>query len=237
VLFDLDGTLIFSSDAIRGGISATLVEFGYDPLGPDNIKRFVGVSLGAAFRHWTDDPQPMIERYKEIYMSTFKEKTTVYNGVVELLDAIHGRVQSGIITLKSNQNTRIVLDEMGLGKYFTDLYGDDGPEKARYLIKPDPGHFFFAMHDMGLIDDETYSGLADEKDLRGKQPPFNASHILYLGDTETDMKGALRAGLKPVGATWGLREKQKLVDAGAYTTVDSPLEFLILLEEWGFLSS
>ena len=62
VLFDLDGTLIFSSKAIRSSISQVLEEYGHGPLNEDNVKHFVGVPLAQALMHWTDDPKPMMDR-------------------------------------------------------------------------------------------------------------------------------------------------------------------------------
>jgi phosphoglycolate phosphatase len=235
VLFDLDGTLIFSSDAIRSSISRTMVEFGLEPLNTDNIKYFIGVPLAEALGHWTDDPRPMVDRYRQIYLETYREKTTVYDGVIDMLEAIRGKVDTAIITLKSGAVTRQVLDAFGLGTYFENIYGDEGPGASKYGIKPKPQHFFFALLDMGLISEDVYDRLKDESDLRGKEVPFEDTRVLYLGDTEADMIGARRAGISPIGATWGLREKQQLLDAGAETTVDDPGQFLELLRELGFL--
>jgi phosphoglycolate phosphatase len=235
VLFDLDGTLIFSSDAIRSSISQCLVEFGFESLNEDNIKYFVGVPLGEALRHWTDDPQPMMERYREIYLENFEDKTEVYDGIPEMLDTLHGRVRTAIITLKSNDSAREVLNRMGLGMYFHHIYGDDGPGSSRYEIKPDPQHFFYALRDMGVMGRDEYESVKGEHDLRDKDIPFDNRFILFLGDTEADMIGARRAGIIPVGATWGLREKEQLLNAGAETTVDDPGQFLALLKEMGFL--
>ena len=235
VFFDLDGTLIFSSDAIRSSISRMMVEFGLEPLDEDNIKYFVGVPLGEALSHWVDDPRPLMDRYRQIYLETYREKTQVYDGVVELLEALHGEVRTGIITLKSRYTTRHVLQTMGIGSYFKDIYGDEGPGLSEYRIKPHPQHFFHALLDMGLISENEHKALKGESDLRGKEIPFDNSDILFLGDTEADMIGARRAGITPVGANWGLRDKEQLLNAGAETTVDDPQQFLALLGEMGFL--
>jgi phosphoglycolate phosphatase len=50
--------------------------------------------------------------------------------------------------------------------------------------------------------------------------------FLYLGDTGTDMKTAVNAGMFPVGALWGFRTAQELMADGARALVEQPLDFL-----------
>ena len=58
------------------------------------------------------------------------------------------------------------------------------------------------------------------------------TQIVYLGDTGTDMQTATRAGMFAVGVTWGFREADELLDAGADHVIDKPLELLEVLESW-----
>jgi phosphoglycolate phosphatase len=53
--------------------------------------------------------------------------------------------------------------------------------------------------------------------------------FLYLGDTNTDMATATKAGMYAVGATWGFRPAEELSAAGARTLIDRPLDLLDLL--------
>ena len=55
------------------------------------------------------------------------------------------------------------------------------------------------------------------------------AEFLYLGDTNTDMQTASAAGMYAVGATWGFRPAQELLDSGAKTLIDHPGELLSLL--------
>ncbi len=51
----------------------------------------------------------------------------------------------------------------------------------------------------------------------------------YLGDTDTDMRTGLAAGMFTIGATWGFRPLAELLEAGAQATVDSPAELVAML--------
>jgi len=56
------------------------------------------------------------------------------------------------------------------------------------------------------------------------------AEFLYVGDTATDMRTALAAGMYAVGATWGFRDAEELRDAGARTLIDRPAQLLELLD-------
>jgi len=49
-----------------------------------------------------------------------------------------------------------------------------------------------------------------------------------VGDSGVDMQTAVAAGMTPVGAGWGFRPTQELVDAGAVQVLEHPLALLDL---------
>jgi phosphoglycolate phosphatase len=51
--------------------------------------------------------------------------------------------------------------------------------------------------------------------------------IVYMGDTDTDMKTAVAANLYAIGVTWGFRTREELLTHGANLVIDSPHEWLI----------
>ena len=55
--------------------------------------------------------------------------------------------------------------------------------------------------------------------------------VLYVGDSETDIKTAKNAGLKSIGCLWGFRDRETLEEAGADYIVDGPAEILKYLGE------
>jgi phosphoglycolate phosphatase len=52
--------------------------------------------------------------------------------------------------------------------------------------------------------------------------------IIYLGDTGIDMKTATAAGMYPVGALWGFRTREELMENGAAMVIAEPMELLTL---------
>jgi phosphoglycolate phosphatase len=56
------------------------------------------------------------------------------------------------------------------------------------------------------------------------------SRAVFVGDTPVDMKTGRNAGMQSVGVTWGFRDADELLEAGADHVIHSPLELLLFLD-------
>jgi phosphoglycolate phosphatase len=52
-----------------------------------------------------------------------------------------------------------------------------------------------------------------------------------LGDTNTDMRTAVAAGMYPVGALWGFRPAEELLAHGAEVLIERPIELMNLFTD------
>lgn len=77
-------------------------------------------------------------------------------------------------------------------------------QKENVAIKPSPEGAFQILEQFGV----------------------QASEVVYLGDTATDMKTGRNAGIFTVGALWGFRDRQELEEGGADAIIAHPLELL-----------
>jgi len=77
ILFDLDGTLIDSNDAILYGFSYAFKKFGLTPPEPAKILALVGHPLDVMFKALgvRGDLDAWVAAYKEGYRQVFKKKT------------------------------------------------------------------------------------------------------------------------------------------------------------------
>jgi phosphoglycolate phosphatase len=57
-----------------------------------------------------------------------------------------------------------------------------------------------------------------------------ARECLYLGDSNIDMQTATAAGTMAVGATWGFRTADELIQSGARHLIDHPQDLIPLLD-------
>ncbi len=208
VLFDLDGTLLDSIDDIADSMNKVLDMFGFKQHEVEKYKYFVGDGIDILVRRSVPDSckdealiNLCLSAMKKEYSLHCKDKTRVYEGIPELLDGLCaiGR-KLAILSNKPHDQTQVVVSEMlGKWKFEPAIGAKDGIPK-----KPDPFAAIEIANSLKITPDD----------------------ILYLGDTQTDMKTALAAGMFPAGALWGFRKSDELLDAGARILFLHPLDLL-----------
>jgi len=212
VIFDLDGTLLDTLEDLADSMNAALASFGYPAHPLEAHRYFVGDgvfvyaerALPAGVRGDQAVVAACAAKMREEYSSRWKSKTRLYDGISELLDALAER---GIgLAILSNKPHPAVLDVVG---HFFVRWHFDAALGAQLSApkKPDPTVALEIAKGMGAVP----------------------AACIYIGDTDTDMQTALRAGMFAVGALWGFRTREELVRAGAKTLVSHPLELLDLL--------
>jgi len=211
VLFDLDGTLINSLHDIADSMNRVLEKKGYQTHDYDAYRYFVGRGLyslvGRTLPESEKTEQNVRNLYQELlsdYEVNLLQKTVLYRGIPELLDAlVSNGIKLTILSNKADNFTKKIAAEL-LNKWPFEIVLGSGDNVPR---KPDPAGAMIVCEALQL------------------QP----SNFLYIGDTSTDMQTALAAGMYPVGVTWGFRTKEELLDNGAKTIIDKPSELLTLL--------
>jgi len=133
------------------------------------------------------------------------DNTAPYPGVAELLDALtQKRIPMTILSNKPDDFTKEMVAKLLPDWRFDIVQGalDDIP------IKPDPAAALDILSRLNV----------------------KPSECLYLGDTNTDMKTAVNAGLYPIGALWGFRTKKELLENGAETLAKHPTDIIRILD-------
>ncbi len=138
---------------------------------------------------------------REEYALRWDNKTRPYPGIPELLDALSQRGWPvSILSNKPDDSTRMVVAKLLPHWSFQVVLG------ARPSVpkKPDPAAALEIAELLHLAPDQ----------------------FIYLGDTGTDMKTAVKAGMFPVGVLWGFRTAQELLTDGAKVLIQKPLDLL-----------
>jgi phosphoglycolate phosphatase len=151
-----------------------------------------------------------VERVEEVSRRAFQyyqrhltDYTHLYDGIRPMLERLSARgIRMAVLSNKPDALTVAVVERLGCAAMFVAVQGalDNVP------AKPDPT-----------------LALAASKRL-GVSPP----QIYFVGDSAVDVETALRAGMIPVGVTWGFRDRSELVRAGAVHLVDRPGDILRL---------
>lgn len=203
VLLDLDGTLVDSRAAIVAGINGTLAELGAPERAPDVLYPFIGPPLHHTFAtllglHPDDERlDAVVAGYRARYRALMVERTPVFAGIPEALDAL---VAAGcvlaIATSKAQPLAAELLDGLGLGGRMTAICGPVPPARD---------------------DKATTVGHA----LEATGGPARA---VMVGDRHHDVEGARAHGLACVGVLWGIGDADELADAGAATLCAKPTD-------------
>lgn len=179
VLFDLDGTLINTKRLYMVAYRAAVLPY----IGRDlTIDEIMALRPRCEIRFLRDVVGPdrvgaCLADFHEAYAKLHPEHFGgVYPGVHELLTTLRKEeLPLGIVTGKSRRSWEITIEHSPLGEFDTLVFADDVAEP-----KPDPEGLKIALEALSADPEETY----------------------YLGDTVSDMKAALAAGVRPAGALW-----------------------------------
>lgn len=209
IIFDLDGTLLNTLDDLADSVNYALEAFGYPTRTYEEVRSFVGNGvkdlMTKSVPTGTDEETTLncLAKFREHYKTNMQNKTAPYEGIIDLLHAlIEKDVKMGIVSNKFDQGVK------NLNKlYFGDLIPIAIGEREGVRKKPAPDSVIAAMEELNA-DKET---------------------TLYIGDSASDILTAQNAGVKGVGVTWGFRDKEVLVEAGADFLISSPQELLEIL--------
>ena len=208
-IFDLDGTLLNTLDALTYTTNLTLKEFGYGPVDPEHIKQFVGdgyrMQMKRALMYSGDKELLHYEEALSAYTRLFAEHCLYhvrpYEGIPELLQELKARgIRIAVLSNKPHART-VENIEAVFGKGYFDIVAgqkDDVPKK------PDP------------------SGALKAAKLCGADP----SECLYFGDTNTDMKTGKNAKMTTVGVLWGFRGREELAAFHPEFLLEKPQDIL-----------
>jgi phosphoglycolate phosphatase len=208
ILFDLDGTLLDTLADIACAANAGLRELGFPTHPVESYRRFVGDGAGClARRVMPEDHQDdeTVERCREIiaaeYAKCWADNTRPYPGVPEMLAGLHERrIPMAVLSNKPHDSTLTVVEGYFPDHYFQIVRGS----LPSVPIKPNPA---------GALQ------IAEELDILPER-------FVYLGDTDTDMRTAVAAGMFPAGALWGFRTAGELNENGAKVLLKTPKEVI-----------
>lgn len=212
-IFDLDGTIINTIHSLAYSISLTMEHFGYGPIDEDHTKKFVGDGfkklVERALIYSGDDNLSHYEEALAFYEDTFEKnclyKVEPYEGMKELLTFLKGKgIKIGVLTNKGHERA-VECVEAVYGKGFFDLITGEG---NGVKTKPDPSGAF----------------------MTAEYFQAKPSECLYFGDTNTDMRTGINAGMDTAAVTWGFRDRAELEAFHPRYIINQPSEIKYVFE-------
>ncbi len=174
-IWDLDGTLLDSYEAILTGIQDTYGQYDL-PFDREEVRNFIlrysvkDLLVRDADKYGLDS-----DELNRVRATSLKEKNTqipLMTGAAEILDwTAQQGIQNFVYTHKSD-NAFQVLEDLGVRHHFTEILTSD----SGFARKPSPEALLFLIKKYGLDKENTY----------------------YIGDRLLDVETAINAGIHSI---------------------------------------
>ncbi|OPZ59296.1 MAG: Phosphoglycolate phosphatase [Deltaproteobacteria bacterium ADurb.Bin510] len=211
IIFDLDGTLLDTLTDIAAAMNRVLAARGLPAHPARDYRFFVGNGMAELARRALPEDcrdavtiDSALNAMRGEYARCWAESSKPYPGVRALLEDLTARgLKLGVLSSKPDEFARLMVERLLPGINFDAVVGATCPA----LIKPDPTNALAMAAGFGV----------------------SPAAMLFVGDSAVDIETARRAGMHPVGVTWGFRPRAELIAAGALSLIDRPAELLELL--------
>lgn len=190
ILFDLDGTLIDSTDAILSTFYHSFKEMDYNFTGSqEDIKALIGYPLDIMYENLGIPKEKVwdfVSSYKQRYRKISTIKTTLLPNALEAVKLAASFARVSVVTTKTRLYTIPLLKHFEMLEYFEIVTGRENVENP----KPHPEPILTTLEKMNYNDNEY--------------------KVWMIGDTKLDLIAAKDAKVNSIGVLCGYGEKEEL---------------------------
>ncbi len=212
-IFDLDGTLTNTINAIAHFGNLALTTFGFRPIPTEDYKHYVGdgrtVLIHRMLNSQNADTEENFEKVCRVYDENYEADplydTDAYDGIRPLLTELKSRgIRTAVCSNKPDNVAKdVILKIFGDGVFDAVSGVIDG-----FPTKPEP-----------------YTALKITEKLG-----VTSSDCVFIGDTNVDIRTGKNAGMTTIGVLWGFRDRAELTEAGADYIISHPSEILNIID-------
>jgi len=206
IIFDLDGTLVDSSESIIESIEKAFLMCNIQPLKPLN-SNIIGPPLIEILKLLSGESDKVVlnllaENFKQSYDILGYQKTIVFSGINKMLNELYkSGYQLYIATNKRTLPTKKIINYLGWDDLFQEIYSLDSfsppaLSKSEILAK------IILIHNLSKKD------------------------VIYIGDLEDDRASAKVINIKYIMVDWGYKATEIIEDT---MSISSPKELAIKL--------
>lgn len=182
VIFDVDGTILDTTEGVLSSVKHTISTFGLQMLSDEQLAHFIGPPIQNSFQKAYGLEGEILQELANVFRKQYKErdllKAAPYDGIYEVFERLsRAGIISAIATYKREDYARILLKHYGFDKYTSMMYGADHYNR---LKKSDIINRCISE-----------SGVQDRKKM------------VMIGDTDNDAVGAEQIGIDFIAVTYG----------------------------------
>ena len=175
VIFDLDGTLLYTLEDLQGSVNYALSQMNYGLRTLEEVRHFVGHGVYRLIERAVPDGTSheeidrTFEIFREHYSKNCNVTTRAYDGILDLLTILKEKGYHLAIVSNKMDSAVKALNEIYFNTWISVAIGATDTVRK----KPAPDTVFAAMKELGVSPKET----------------------IYVGDSEVDIETAKNAGI------------------------------------------
>ena len=211
VIFDLDGTLLYTLENLYKSTNYALKKCGYSERKLEEIRNFVGNGVNKLIERSipqgieNPDFEKCVSVFKEHYSKTMEDDTHPYNGIIELLEKLNNDgIKCAVVSNKYDSAVKELCK-----KYFGSRILTAIGESLSIRKKPAPDTVLAVIKELG------------------------AKNTVYVGDSEVDIQTAQNAKIPCISVTWGYKDSVFLVKNNAQILVNNVEELYYAIKKLG----
>ena len=207
VIFDLDGTLLDTTEGVLQAVKYTINEMGYKMLNDDELASFIGPPIQNSFADAYNLKGEILQTIATTFRNRYKDfelfKAKPYEGIYYLFsELMNKKIKTAVATYKREDYAISLLQKFNFQNYTNIMYGADHENK---LSKKD---IIKKCIDTAQVTD------------MGK--------VVMLGDTVHDALGAKQMGIDFIGVTYGFgfKNEKDFINIDYIGIANSPIEIM-----------
>ena len=206
VIFDLDGTLLDTSQDLTSALNQVRALHHLPPVEPKQLMQWVGDGLRLTLeRGLSEAPSQSLasamEQFRLAYDQTFQRSTRAYRGVHHVLQTL----QAHSLRLAVLSNKAAIYLEPLVRQHFPDIHFDALIGESEDVVrKPNPRGLKMILN----------------------QWRYDPAEVVLVGDSVVDGQVAINAQVSFIGVTWGFQSVQQLQAVHPSAFIAHPSELL-----------
>lgn len=213
VIFDVDGTLLDTTEGVLDSVKYTIDKFSLPMLSKEQLLTFIGPPIQNSFGKYYSLTPKELQDLANVFRKRYKEhdlyKAVPYDGIYDVFDVLkRNNISIAIATYKREDYAMEILKHFKFDLYTSILYGADNDNK---LTKKD-------------IIVKCIKAAAIEKNDYHK--------VVMIGDSDNDSIGANEIGIDFIGVTYGFgfKTEREVLENKAVGAVKTPLDLILRLQ-------
>ena len=190
ILFDLDGTLIDSTEAIVSTFLHSFNQLEFNFTGNEEvIKNLIGYPLDIMYKDLGVEENivwDFVDTYKQRYKIISKEKTLLLENAFEAVELSSQIGRVSVVTTKTRMYTMPLLEHFNIAQFFEIVTGRENVQNP----KPHPEPILITLEQMNY-----------NKDIHD---------VWMIGDTKLDLIAANEANVNSIGLLCGYGNEEEL---------------------------